>query len=66
MKHIIIIILALTLFSSCRDRPYPYTFYTIKNFKGTEVYNLAKHVRDNDTIKIVKFLNDNKDISIDT
>src|SRR3712207_2583228 len=68
MKHLIILFLSFSLFSACRksNEPYPYTFRTIKNFKGTEVYSLAKHVRDNDTVKIVEFINENKHISIDT
>lgn len=67
MKKIIIFLMVL-LCIACKesDDPHPYTFYSTKNFNGTDVEKLAKYVKRNDTTAIVKFLEKNPDISIDT
>lgn len=68
MKHLLLI-LAIFLCFSCTNRendPYPYTFHSTKNFKGTAVEELARYVEKNDTISIVSFLHDNPSINIDT
>ena len=55
---------------ACTNRnskdPYPYTFKSIKNFNGTAVEKLSRHVKDNDTLAIISFLKDNPSVSIDT
>ena len=48
------------------DTQYPYTFYSIKVFDDTDVEELARYVKKNDTIKIRQFLRDNPDVDIDT
>ena len=67
MKYFLIILITLSCFS-CRKNtdPYPYTFFSIKNYDGTEVEDLAEYVEDNDTIAILEFLHDNPTVSIDT
>ena len=62
-----IIFIILSCFS-CKNNnaPYPYTFYSTDNYDKTAVENLAKYVKKNDTIAILKFLNENPTVSIDT
>ena len=67
MKKYLIILIILSCFS-CKNNnaPYPYTFYSTDNYDKTAVENLAKYVKKNDTIAILKFLNENPTVSIDT
>ena len=67
MKKYLIIFIILSCFS-CKNNnaPYPYTFYSTDNYDKTAVENLAKYVKKNDTIAILKFLNENPTVSIDT
>ena len=65
----LLFILVLIFCMSCKNKSterYPYTFYSIKNYDGTAVEKLARMVRKNDTVKILKFLADNPSVSIDT
>ncbi len=63
-----IFILIMGVCFSCRgnDNPYPYTFFSTRNYEGTLVEDLAKHVKKNDTIAIIEFLRKNPTVSIDT
>ena len=68
MKYTITFLLSILLIVSCHnsDDKYPYTFYTPKNYDDTDVEKLARYVKDNDTVSIVRFLNENPDVDIDT
>lgn len=66
MKQVMLFITVLLCVSCGNNDPYPYTFHSIKNFRGTEVYKLAKHVRDNDTIDMLEYIKENPSVSIDT
>ena len=44
------------------DKDYPYTFFSTKNYDGTAVEELVEYVKENDTLKIVQFLSDHKDV----
>ena len=68
MKYLLVLFTVICLSSCKKDTkgPYPYTFYSIKNYDDTAVEKLAKYVKKNDTIAIVEFLKDNPNVSIDT
>lgn len=67
MKYLQIALIAFVCFSCKKSNdPYPYTFFSTKNYDGTVVKDLAKYVKKNDTIAIVEFLKDNPNVSIDT
>lgn len=66
MKQVMLFITVLLCMSCGNNDPYPYTFHSIKNYRGTEVYKLAKHVRDNDTIAMLEFMKENPSVSVDT
>ena len=68
MKYLLVLFTVICLSSCKKDTkgPYPYTFYSIKNYDDTGVEKLAKYVKKNDTIAIVEFLKDNPNVSIDT
>ncbi len=69
MKQILFVLIMLQ-FLTCTDKSpkdhYPYTFKSIKNFNGTPVEKLSRHVKNNDTLSIISFLKDKPTISIDT
>ena len=66
MKRILIILFVVVLVSCVgSDTQYPYTFYSIKVYDDTDVEELARYVKKNDTIKIRQFLRDNPNVDID-
>lgn len=65
-KIISILLLIIPMTCSNADKDYPYTFFSTKNYDGTAVEELVGYVKENDTLKIVQFLSDHKDVDIDT
>ena len=67
MKAFIFTLIIFFCFSCKKNKdPYPYTFYSTKNYDGTTVEDLAQYVKKNDTVAILKFLHENPTVSIDT
>lgn len=66
-NHFLVIIILVFLCSCNKSKdPYPYTFYRIENFYGTDVEDLAEMVRNNDTIKMHSYIMHHPDLDIDT
>ena len=67
MKAFIFTLIIFFCFSCKKNKdPYPYTFYSTKNYDGTTVEDLAQYVKKNDTVAILIFLHENPTVSIDT
>lgn len=67
MKKLVLFLILLQCIACTNSKdPYPYTFRSIKNFHGTDVETLARYVKNEDTLSIIRFLNDNPSVSIDT